>query len=206
VTTFTDSHDADMQHMLRFSLAGLVHPDTNPLNIVIAYEDFETGKRAKETLDLLAHHLGSACHLANQMWKFEVLTIPKLREIALRDAAQADIVIVSCHGNDLPDHVKNWIEAGLEQSANLLALVGLVDDPSDASPIPSASARKYLATVARRARIEFFAQPRRQQVFFQDPERLPSRQQNAELAQLVWSPFESIAQREVSSPRWGINE
>src|SRR5437867_8328337 len=69
-------------------------PEANPnLNIVIAYEDFETGKQAKKTCDFLAQNLSDHCQVSNQMWKFDVLGIPKLREMAATDAAQADVVI-----------------------------------------------------------------------------------------------------------------
>src|SRR5438105_1310923 len=57
------------------------------LNVVIAYEDFETGKRAKTTYDFLSENLGTNCKFSSQMWKFEVLGIPKLREMAAQDAA-----------------------------------------------------------------------------------------------------------------------
>src|SRR5216684_460338 len=118
-----------MQHTLPIFRFGSFDKEGNPsLNVVIVYEDLDTGKQAKKTFDLLAQNLGSACHLTNQMWKFDVLTISKLREIALKNAAQADIVMISCHGNDLPDHVKTWIEAALAESCNVLALVALFDD------------------------------------------------------------------------------
>ena len=44
------------------------------------------------------------------MWKFDVLALPKLWEVAVKDASVADIVIVSCSRDDLPGYVKSWIE------------------------------------------------------------------------------------------------
>ena len=61
-------------------------------SVVITYEDFETGKNARRTYDFLAQQLGSECQFTSQMWKFEVLTISKLREMAAKDAAAADIM------------------------------------------------------------------------------------------------------------------
>jgi len=58
--------------------------------VVIAYEDFETGKQAKRTFDFLAEQLKDECQFTNQMWKFDVLNIPKLREMAAKDAAGAE--------------------------------------------------------------------------------------------------------------------
>src|SRR5262245_17135004 len=77
-------------------------------NVVIAYEDFETGKQAKRTYDFLVDHLGRDCQFTNSMWKFDVLNIPKLLDIAVKDGLVADIVIISAHGQDLPTHVKTW--------------------------------------------------------------------------------------------------
>jgi len=80
------------------------------LNVVIAYEDLETGKRAKRIHDFLVENLGHDCQFTNQMWKFELLGIPKLREMAAQDAMMADIVIISCHGAELPSDFKAWVE------------------------------------------------------------------------------------------------
>ena len=45
-------------------------------NVVIAYEDFDTGKHARKTYDFLVENLGQRCEFTNQMWKFEVLSVP----------------------------------------------------------------------------------------------------------------------------------
>src|SRR5579862_6505421 len=102
--------------MHTLSLPALGSSDTegsNALNVVIAYEDLETGKRAMKTYDYLVEHLGDQCLFTNQMWKFDVLAVPKLRDIAAKDAVAADIIIVAAHeGNELPAEVKAWISNG----------------------------------------------------------------------------------------------
>ena len=138
----------------------LIVPDaeTNPaFSVVIAYEDFETGKLAKRTYDLLVENVGHDCTFVNQMWKFDVLSIPKLREIAIEDAARANIILVSCRGTDLPRHVKAWIEAWLNQARHPRALVALFSRPREGMSQISAT-RDFLADMARRAGMEFFAQ------------------------------------------------
>jgi len=42
-------------------------------NVVIAYEDFETGKTCEGTYDFLVNNLRHECRFENQMWKFDVL-------------------------------------------------------------------------------------------------------------------------------------
>ena len=175
-------------------------------NVVIAYEDFETGKHARRTYDYLAQHLGEDCQFTNEMWKFDVLGIPRLRELAAKDVARADIVIIACHGGGpLPDSVKAWIESWLAEEVNAIALVALFDSKNDRSP-ETQRIREYLAEVARRANMEFFAQP----------DRWPDRTQPAGLVQFLPSPpnlehnFSTppldYGSRKETFPHWGINE
>jgi len=172
-------------------------------NVVIAYEDFETGKLAKKTYDFLATHLGQECRFSNQMWKFDILTLPKLREMAAKDVCLADIVIISCRGEELPEPVKEWIElwSGPERQTPL-ALVALFENGSG-NVFQMREVRDYLAQVAKRAGMEFFAQPEELSIrnemldsAFEQP-LLPRGKTLSTLAGLV---------RDQGAPRWGINE
>jgi hypothetical protein len=185
-----------MQHALAFSKAEFSEDTNARFNVVIAYEDFETGKHAKRTYDFLVENLGSDCHFTNQMWKFDVLSIPKLREIACADAANADIVVISCHGDDLPQHVKDWIESWLAAAGQPLALVALFGEACRTNP-----ARKYLKQAARRRHLEFFAQP---------PERLDRKDKRNiiqlrpgnNLNQRTLSTIAGAVCRDFSGPKW----
>lgn len=169
----------------------------SPFNVVIAYEDLETGKHGKKTFDLLVEHLSEECSFNNQMWKFDVLSVPKLREMAAKDAADADIIIISTHGkSDLPDDVKAWIEQGLAGKPRAIALVALFDrDDYVNNP-----ARSYLAGMAQRAHIDFFSQPaqrpKEEGAVFDDWE-----DSNKNLSALV-----GLAQHDRDASHWGINE
>ena len=172
------------------------------LNVVIAYQDFETGKHAKKTYDFLVENLSHDCRFTNQMWKFEVLSVPKLREMAAKDAALADIVIISCHGTDLPPEVKAWIELWITEPHHPIALVALCDCPDG---LHKDEARSYLADIAQRGKMEFFAQPdewpgssTKNETFFvhRDPSfNHPS-----------LSALAGMTQDDIKLPRWGINE
>src|SRR5215813_3713240 len=102
-------------HTLSLPSLGSSDAEVNPaLNVVITYEDLETGKRAMKTYDYLVEHLGDQCLFTNQMWKFDVLAVSKLKDIAAKDAAAADIIIVAAHKrNELPTEVKSWIQQWL---------------------------------------------------------------------------------------------
>jgi hypothetical protein len=192
-----------MQHTLTIPPAGSAEIDfTSPtLNVVIVYEDFETGTQAKRTYDFLVENVRPECQFTNQMWKFDVLSIPKLREIAVRDAATADIVVISCHGGELPAHVKSWFESWLEKSGTTLALVGLFDHQSP----ETWATREYLAEAARRGKMAFFAQPDD----WPDRRLTPAPvmfQQNTGWSGRTLSTLAGAVQRENSAPHWGINE
>ena len=177
--------------------------DLNPsFNVAIAYEDFETGKHAKKTYDFLVKTIGGDWRFANQMWKFDVLLLPKLREIAVEDAARADIIMISSRGRELPEHVKLWIESWLPLGAPL-ALVALFQQVREDLAHGNIS-RNYLAEVARRANIEFFAQP---DIWAQgvSANNLQAPQES-NLNSKALSKLAGVVQRDVSSPRWTLND
>jgi hypothetical protein len=202
------------EFIVRFAMqTSIIHPQLGPsdleanstFNVVIAYENFAAGKHAKETYDVLTRNLGHECRFSHQMWNFDVLGNPKLREMAAADAAQADIVIVSFESaNKLPGSVKAWIEQWLDKKANAIALVALFASPGEEGA-QSRATREYLADVARRGRMEFFAQPRSERnPADNNGSRDPSRASQLDLG--VLPTFAAGEQLDLSYPRWGINE
>jgi hypothetical protein len=193
-----------MQHTAYYSPVGSSDLEPEPIfNVVIAYEDFETGKQAKETYDFLVNNLRHECRFDNQMWKFDVLSISKLREMAVNDAVAADIIIVSCHGtHELSADVKAWIDSWVHRRSNAIALVALFGsacDDRDKNGI-----RDYLADVARRAGMEFFAQPNDLAIKRFDETIALERGANSDRKAL--SALAGIVYREQAFPHWGINE
>lgn len=193
-----------MQNTLLYPPMSSSDLDANPtFNVLIAYEDFESGKQAKKTYDFLVQNLGQECQFNNQMWKFDVLAVPKLREMAARDAEMADIIMISCQGGqDLHPHVKQWIDAWRTERINAIALVALFQSPEQNAG-QSRLIREYLAGVARAGAMGFFAQPD------QWPEHKSLAEQfslEAALDRHVESLSRVAVQRDLSFPRWGINE
>lgn len=172
-------------------------------NVVIVYEDFAAGKHAKETYDYLVHQLGHDFEFVNQMWKFDLLENSKMRQLAVKDAAASDLIIVSTHGiGNLPDGVKAWINEWVQDKGNAMALVTLVDRPKDIFN-EDVSIRTFLQEAARRAKVDFFAQPDdwpdREEVF--SVEQITDR---AQKTSLIMADF--IHHNAVAIARWGINE
>jgi hypothetical protein len=172
--------------------------DDTVFNVVIAYEDFDTGNHARKTYDFLARHLGDESRFRNQMWKFDVLGVPKLKQIAAKDAAAADVIIISAHGvNDLPPEVKAWIELWRKEKTRAMALVGLFD----AAECASNPVRSYLENVAQRSGLEFFAQPGLWPAKNED-EMQPRISEPAK----ALSVLANLVQQDKEISRWGINE
>jgi hypothetical protein len=192
-----------MQHTLTFAPDSSAEIDSTPptLNVVIVYEDFETGTHAKKTYDFIVENVQPECQFTNQMWKFDVLSIPKLREIAVRDAAIADIVMLSSHGHELPAQVKSWVESWLDSPGTPLALVALFDRQSP----QTWATREHLAEVARRGKMAFFAQPDD----WSDRRLTPAPvrfRKNTGWSGRTLSTLASAVQRENTVPHWGIYE
>lgn len=177
-------------------------PNARPdFNVVIAYEDLETGRHAKRAYDQLVQHMQHECDFSNQMWKFEVLAVSKLRELAARDAAAADIIIVSAHQtHELPFEVNAWIETWLKEGTQALALVALFDAPDLCG---ENEACKALADVARRGKIEFFSQPELDQ-----RQDLPTHIRYGSHRDFAgtYSVLSGVMQDHRSNSHWGINE
>ena len=193
-----------MQHTLNSlpPCASDLQDHSSTFNILIAYEDFETGKRAKQTYDLLVENVGKDCGFTNQIWKFDVLSIPKLREVAGQDAKMSDIIIISSHGRHLPLQVKAWIESWADDVTRPMAFVALFDEPDNEA---AEQVNAYLADVAKRAKMEFFAQSD------QWPDRGgisnhlgPERGSKSFPKNL--STFAGIIESDANDTHWGINE
>lgn len=193
-----------MQHTAFHSPIGSSDLEADPVfNVVIAYEDFETGKLAKETFDFLVSNLGHECSFSNQMWKFDVLGIPKLREMAAKDALEADIIIISCRGNhNLSPGLKTWINAWVYEPTNAIALVALFGDASLYGEVHNI--RAYLAEIAKRAHMEFFAQPNPAPVKY--VAGLFESERGVKRDDRTLNALAGSMQRDQTFPHWGINE
>ena len=127
--------------------------------VVIVYEDFRAAGQAKRAYDFLAASLTHEWQVACQMWKFDLLRIPELREQAAVDAVLADLILIACHGDEgLPAEVRAWIEMWLCHKSDAATLVALMDCPPGQEG-HAQSVQAYLERVARQAHMEFFTWP-----------------------------------------------
>jgi hypothetical protein len=136
--------------------SGGLRPPT-PFNVVIMYEDFGTGKRAKKGLDYVAEELGNDLEFRHSMWRLDVLQEPKLNFLAAPALAEADLVILSLRGDgQLPAKIRVLIDERLAQTEiHDCALVALFESATSAT---RSSVYACLANLARQHRLDFFEQ------------------------------------------------
>jgi hypothetical protein len=132
--------------------------DDEPIfKVVIVYEDVPTGRRAKLFYDKFTQELENDCDFSLQLWSFQVLAIPEIRESVANSITQADFVILSLHGDaGLPARMRRWIETWSRQISDRgPALIALVDK-SMAKEGQNALTLAYLRGVAQTSRAAFF--------------------------------------------------
>jgi len=143
-------------HLLPEMLFGSRSPPT-PFNVVIMYEDFGTGTRAKKALDYVAEEMGNDLEFRYSLWRLDVLQDPKLDVLTAPALDEADLVIISLRGDrQLPAKIRAIIDERLAQTANHeCALVALFESTPSAT---RSSVYACLANLARQHRLDFFEQ------------------------------------------------
>jgi hypothetical protein len=126
------------------------------LNAFLIYEDVATGKKAKESCDVLARKLGLHWKIDFEMSSFKLLCLPRMRRLAAGIASQADLVIYSCRQGYLPAEVCEWTETCLTRPIGPTALVALLAGPPRDNGEPPVL-EQYLAGVAKRLGMNFFS-------------------------------------------------
>jgi hypothetical protein len=191
-----------MRNTLATSSLGSAELEPNStFNVVIAYEDLEAGKQAKKTYDYLARNLGHECRFSYQMWSFQVLGIPQVREMATSDVMAANIIIISCaRANSLPLEVKTWLDQCLAPRAKAIAIVFLYGDLIEQEAQLDLT-QQGLAATAAHARCEFFAQS---YPGLPAPMPSPTAAPAADWGALPL--LTGVTPLRESHPQWGINE
>ena len=112
---------------------------TTDLRVLIACEDSAAAGQACAVLECLGRNCEPDGRLIYQWWNFEVLAITLLREMASREAAAADLVVIAVHGQGkLPRAVNAWITQWLNlRKGRRGALVALLDSDSKDSDDPT---------------------------------------------------------------------
>ena len=126
------------------------------LQIVICYEDFDSGVRA---MDLYQRALESDCdELGLRIWKMEPLGIPAALSSAVKDATRADVIIISVRGNrPLPYEALAWMEGWRRDQTGREQAVVFIVDPKERQSAPALQAARYIESLAASAGLKYFS-------------------------------------------------
>ncbi len=143
-------------HLLPEMLYGSRRPLT-PFNVVIMYEDFGTGTRAKKALDYVAEEMGNDLEFRYSLWRLDVLQDPKLDVLTAPALDEANLVIISLRGErQLPAKIRAIVDERLAQTANTECALVAVFESTPSSTRSSVYA--CLANLARHHHLDFFQQ------------------------------------------------
>lgn len=173
-------------------------PESTPFNVVVIYDRAESACRAMSLVDGLATEFSGDLEIHREIWRFDILEFPTLREAAFQNAAEAELLIVASDGQfDLPPTLKEFLEqwsvTAIPGSTALAAVLPQREVPSPVHPILC----RYLEELATQAGQPFFARsfsPPRTQTF--DPHILAAANE----------PLAALEKRAEPAPHWGINE
>lgn len=110
------------------SVSTLRRRGTVGLDVLLLYEDFSTGLRARQTLTQVAEALDLPMDFQVELWRLDLLREPILLAQAAAEAARADIVLLSEHGrSDVPavldSFLRKWVaNRGGKPSALVVSL------------------------------------------------------------------------------------
>jgi hypothetical protein len=171
--------------------------------VQLLYEDAEAGLRARHALDSLGPTLKHQADFEVDVWRFDALNDPGLRELACCGLAEADILFLAVHGQaELPEHVRHHLEHWFtDQPPEPRALVLSLDTVHKGS----GAARRMLAslqTLAALAEVEVISH-------FSGSSRLstePAREHRGHRVASKSITSEDFVGKGDAYARWGLNE
>ncbi len=192
-----------MQNMSVLAVSDSFELNSTPdFRVLLAYQDFAAGLRAKEFFDRLVQDHGGVFRFICHLWKFDLLQAPGLEDQAVAEAAKADMIVIAAHDHStLPPTVKAWFERWLRRNRIPGALVALVD-ASDPRHGTSSEMCASLREFAERGRMKFFCKGQAPA-----PTGFPfARQNNEQSPRTAPLALEGGFSRLPAQSHWGINE
>ncbi len=173
------------------------------LDVMILYEDFGTGLRAKRSLDLLPGQLRANAKLSTKLWRIQLLADPLLSEQAAMEAAAADVIILSVHGQSaLPAEVEAWLSCWLRYKQQRSYALGVLLDSREVSQGSDNPVVGHMQQVAATAGADLFYGFAESPVSDLDPamEEINVRARRSSTV------LEDMLKRTAPHRFWGINE
>jgi hypothetical protein len=129
-------------------------------NVVVAFDSAPaSSSSAMRTCDYVISQLGGDIPVRRRVVNLERATNPRSRAAAARDAAHADMVIVSTReGAEIPAQMKAWLDDWTGQRATEEgALVAIINRAAERRDRMSSAVRDQLAHIAEQMHMDFFS-------------------------------------------------
>ncbi len=133
------------------------HQTGSAVKAVLVYEDSGTGLRAKHCLDNLPDRVDGEAEVARRLYRQDLLDLTLIRDQAAREAASADIIILSFHGNSrLPMAVCLWLQSWLKQKEERPYALGVLLDPLPGNMAAAHPMIAYVQNLIRGTSVDLF--------------------------------------------------
>jgi len=143
--------------VVRLGPDGSVAPVRPVLDVLLLYEDFGTALRATHSLDLLPVSFITESGMHTNLWRLDLLAEPLLRDQATREAAAADLIILSLHGHDgLPANAVEWLNCWLNYKENRPYALAVLLDPGTPNAGPDHPVVAHVKQIAAAAAADLF--------------------------------------------------
>lgn len=142
----------------RFSLTG--SDPVRKFNVVVAFDNSATSSSsALRTCDYVISQLGGDVPVRRRVLNLEHMKNPRTRAAAVKDAAGADMVIVSTKESaELSVQMKEWLdEWSGQRSAPEGALVAIINRANKQRQRASTAVKDQLALLAQQMHMDFFS-------------------------------------------------
>jgi hypothetical protein len=126
------------------------------LKVLIVYDELASGLRAMRIYNRQITPYAPA-EVTLDLWKAEPLGIEEVRNAAVKQAREADLILVSLRGDAvLAPEIKLWIEHSLDGKTSPGAMALLLN-PEFSGTVKAAGLHAYFEQLARKNGIEFIA-------------------------------------------------
>ncbi len=173
------------------------------LHVVLVYEDFATGTRAKSLFDQLSDQPELNAVFSLNLWRFDLLREPELNRRAVENAATADIIVFSAHGQaDPPAEIQLWFYHWLQKTGDQPAALVVSLDSDNAELSSENRTLKFIRSLVEPVGVDVFPH-------FGEPMAEKSEWTTDWVEQRVnarSSLLEGILHQRSSYEHWGLNE
>jgi hypothetical protein len=176
---------------------------TESVHGVLVYEDFVTGLRARSVFEQCAAHFGAGNRTRVSLWRFDMLELAPLRQQAAREAAGAELVVLSAHGDaELPAGLRSWFLEWLGTIPGQPWALIVSLDRGAGTRESAGRLLGFLGPLAQRANMDFFFYSTQALSVRSELESMRAGHRSLRGSD---GPCEALVEHD-PPPHWGINE